>query len=171
MKRTLHHILHFIRHNISSIFFGILFLMAIVAYSYGKINFTGLAGAIVSIATIYYGNLKSRIENDILFKELFKSFNERYDKKFNDLINTLKFDESKNLEPDDIILIIDYFNLCAEEFLWKTKDRIPKDVWKAWKAGIQENLKIRQVRELFEKETLTFSGQISYYGLYNELKK
>jgi hypothetical protein len=43
------------------------------------INVTLLLGLLGSIATIYFGVLKPKIENDILFKQLFETFNERYD--------------------------------------------------------------------------------------------
>jgi hypothetical protein len=66
-------------------------------------------------------------------------------------------------------LIIDYFNLCSEEFLWFKRGRIPNDVWNAWKNGILVNLEIVQVKMLFEEEVNSNSKSISYYGLAKEL--
>mgnify|MGYP003634328778 FL=1 len=34
--------------------------------------------------------------------------------------------------PENEKLIVDYFNSCNEEYLWKTKDRIPKEIWQSW---------------------------------------
>src|SRR5690554_3027827 len=47
------------------------------------------------------------IEDDKIFKDLFQSFNERYDK-LNDDLNSESTDIKKKI-------IIDYLNLCAEE--------------------------------------------------------
>lgn len=154
-----------------SIFFGVLFLLPILSYLLNLINENLFFGSIGSIATIYFGFLKLKIENDLLFKELFNSFNEKYDSKFNDLINDIKIDANKQIIGDDRNIVIDYFNLCAEEFLWYSKKRIPNGVWKAWKAGILENLEIQQINEIYELETSTSRGKTSYYGLYEELKK
>jgi hypothetical protein len=160
-----------LKKNSENIFFGALFLIATILYGIKVIDVTLLLGLLGSIATIYFGVLKLKIENDILFKELFEAFNKRYDTNLNDLINKLKTDTQKKLSQDDINIIIDYFNLCAEEFLWNKKRRIPDDVWKAWKAGILENLKVKQVKEVYDFETSTERGKISYYGLVDELKK
>lgn len=157
--------------NLESVFSGILFLIAIILYWLKIINVNLFLGLLGSIATIYFGVLKLKIEGDVLFKELFETFNDRYNADLNDLFNTLKNDVQRRLSKDEINLVIDYFNLCAEEFLWNKKKRIPDDVWKAWKAGILENLEIKQVKEVYDIETATERGKISYYGLFNELKK
>lgn len=154
-----------------SIFFGVLFLLPILSYLLNLINENLFFGSLGSIATIYFGFLKLKIDNDLLFKELFNSFNEKYDSKFNDLINEIRIDANKQIIGDDRNIVIDYFNLCAEEFLWYSKKRIPNGVWKAWKAGILENLEIQQINEIYELETSTSRGKTSYYGLYEELKK
>lgn len=152
-------------------FFGTLFLIATFLYGMKVIDMTLLLGLLGSIATIYFGVLKLKIENDILFKQLFETFNKRYDANLNDLINNLKNDSERGLSEDDRNLIIDYFNLCAEEFLWNKKKRIPDDIWQAWKAGIKENLEIKQIIEVYNFETSTERGKKSYYGLVEELEK
>jgi hypothetical protein len=144
-----------------SIIFGI---VVIFLYYLNLINTTVLLATLGSIATIYYGSLKTQLDNDLLFKELFNSFNDRYDNQ----INSLRL-EPRDLLDDEKILVIDYFNLCAEEYLWMIKGRIPKDVWNAWKAGIMNNLEVPQVCELFMAETRTYTGKASYYGLYDEV--
>lgn len=151
-----------------SIIFGIAFIVVIFLYYLNLINATALLATLGSIATIYYGSLKTQLDNDLLFKELFNSFNGRYDNQINNLINSLRL-EPRDLLDDEKILVIDYFNLCAEEYLWMVKGRIPKDVWNAWKAGIKDNLQVPQVRELFMAETRTNTGKASYYGLYDEV--
>jgi len=33
-------------------------------------------------------------------------------------------------------LLFDYLNFCGEEYLWKTKGRIPENVWNFWENGM-----------------------------------
>ena len=157
--------------NRENILFSILFLIAIILLVTETIQNTLFLGILGSIATLYFGTLKYKIERDILFKELFKTVNDRYDSKLNDLINSLRNDEQREINDQERNLIIDYFNLCAEEYLWYKKKRLPQDVWKAWKAGILQNLTIRQVKKIYDLETNSANGEISYYGLVKELKK
>ena len=139
-----------------------------ISYKMESNIFLGLLG---TVATLYFGSIKYRIENDRLFKELFTGFNLKYDQKLNDLLNSLKYDTTYALNHEEKNLIIDYFNLCSEEYLWRRKNRIPKMVWNAWKAGIKENLSIKQVREIYETETSSPNGEDSFYGLVEELKE
>ena len=160
-----------IKRNYISIITFIVFLLIIILFGFEWIDeklFLGLLGV---IATLYFGLLKQKSENDKLFKELFNTFNERYDNKFNDLLNELREDSERKLKKDEKNLVIDYFNLCAEEYLWYSQNRIHKRVWVAWKAGIKSNLEIKQIAELFHKETATSIGRVSFYGVVEELNK
>lgn len=124
-----------------------------------------IVGALI---TLYIGLTQYQLNNDKIFKELFNSFNQKYDEEFNDLINELSNNESKRvLNQKEKALIIDYLNLSAEEYLWYKKGRIPKDVWTAWKNGIKANLKIDEVHEVASQEYNKFKN--SYYGLFEEL--
>lgn len=134
-----------------------------------KINSTDFLGIGGAIATIYFGLLKNRIEDDNIFKELFVTFNNRYTGEINDIFNELRNDSKKILTAKEKNKIIDYFNLCAEEFLWFEKGRIPKKVWHAWKSGIIANIQIEEVKKIYFQETHTKEGGISYYGLVEEL--
>ncbi len=158
-----------IKRNIEFIIIAIAFIFVVVFYYYGNIDGKLFLGLLASIASIYLGILKYKIENDKIFKELFTDFNNKYDLKFNDLINELKSDKKRELNQTEINLVIDYLNLCAEEFLWRQKGRIPKNVWTAWHSGILENIKIKQVMELLKNEIITENGRKSYYGLIEEL--
>jgi len=152
-------------------FFGGLFFISLAMYWFDLINANLFLGFIGSIATLYFGALKLKIENDTFFKALFISFNDRYGKDLNDLLNVLRSEPEKVLDISEINKITDYFNLCAEEFLWYKKGRIPQDVWNAWKAGIVDNLAITSVRNLWLLETSTENKRASYYGLHVELNK
>lgn len=119
--------------------------------------------------SFYFGFLKYSLENDRTFKELFREFNEKYDTEFNDLINELVRDSNKKLDNNEKNKIIDYFNLCSEEYLWYTRKRIPNKVWYAWENGIIGNLKIKQIRELYKSEINNEEFRESYYGLIERL--
>ncbi|MCG2587789.1 hypothetical protein [Rhodohalobacter sulfatireducens] len=121
-----------------------------------------------TLITLYIGLTQYQLNNDKIFKELFNNFNQRYDEEFNDLINELSSNGDKRvLNRKEKTLIIDYLNLCAEEYLWYKKSRIPKDVWTAWKNGIESNLEIEEVREVVSHELIKFKD--SYYGLFDEI--
>ena len=162
-----------IRQHYEIIVTAIAFAVVIFIYWLNDYNNNLFFGALGVIATFYFGVLKYKIENDRVFQELFTSFNERYSNDFTKLINSLRGHPEKKLdengEKNDENLIIEYFNLCAEEYLWYSKNRIPKSIWGAWKAGIIENLEIEQVLEIYRKETKTERGKKSYYGLVEEL--
>lgn len=146
------------------------FIIPIFLYQINLIDEKVLLGIWGSVASLFFGSLKLKIENDKFFKDLFSEFNSRYNVELNDLFNSLKFDPSKKIGDAERNQIIDYFNLCSEEFLWRKKNRIPKDVWNSWKSGMLENLSIPQVKELYLKEIVTENGRKSFYGLPEELK-
>ena len=105
-----------------------------------------------------------------MFKDLFESFNTKYNGETNDIFNELVRNPEKRIEeikPNGENIVIDYFNLCAEEYLWFSKGRIPKKVWDAWKCGIIANIKIPQVKVLYKKEIE--NSEQSFYGLVKEL--
>lgn len=163
--------MNLIRRNSELIFAILGFATILLYYFICGIEEKLLLGLLGTVATLYFGLIKHRIENDKLFKELFQNFNSRYDDKLNDLLNEIRYDEEKKLDKDERNQIIDYLNLCAEEYLWRSRNRIPKTVWNSWKAGILENLEIKQVNEIYLKETETINGKTSYYGLVEELRK
>lgn len=146
-----------------------LFAVYILLYK-EKIEGQIFAVIFASIVTAYYAFLKQKIENDRMFKDLFDSFNDKYNGTTNDIFNELRRNPEKKIE--DICkngenIVIDYFNLCAEEYLWYSKGRIPEKVWKAWKFGINQNLKLEQVKVIYKKEI--DNSEESFYGLVKEL--
>lgn len=151
---------------ITTTFLIVLVLSLIPLFEYEEINEKLIIGIVGLMATFYFGEIKSKIENDRVFKDLFDSFNSKYNGDMNDLINELRNSKSRRkLTPKEKNLVIDYFNLCAEEYLWKKKKRITDDVWEAWKAGIEDNLVIPQIGALFLEEIKDEKRRISYYGL------
>jgi len=132
--------------------------------------FLAVSGTLVAW---YIGYLQLRLEDDRIFKDLFEKFNMRYDHELNDLINGIRIDSNdfeRELSNKEKQQLLDYFNLCAEEFLWFKKGRIPADVWNAWRTGILRNISTPQIRTFYEQEVLKPNIKDSFYGLVEELK-
>ncbi|WP_251951685.1 hypothetical protein [Salinibacter ruber] len=73
---------------------------------------------------------KQKLEETRLFANLFQSFNERYDEMNGDLNEIVGKSESE-LTPDEKTLLYDYFNPCAEEYLFYKRGYVPHEVWKS----------------------------------------
>jgi len=105
---------------------------------------------------------KQELDEARLFKELFLEFNRRYDdlnEKLNNIIR--EKNNAKDLGPDDINTLYDYFNLCGEEYLFYEKGYIYPKVWSFWVRG----MKIFYEDERIQKEWVKEFGTGSYYGL------
>lgn len=117
-----------------------------------------IGGIVASVLSFFYFVQRQRLEETRLFKELFTSFNERYDK-LNDKLATIE----RNTAFDDATrdTLIDYFNLCAEEYLFYEEGYILHDVWRAWCRGMLQYMELPPVADLWRKEEATGS----YYEL------
>lgn len=161
----------YIKRNTYTIIFLFLAVSILFCFYFDLLKKELIITTLGVLVALYIGLQKQKSDDDNLFKNLFESFNEKYDSELNDLMNTLRIETEKELSRKEVNQIIDYFNLCAEEYLWYKKRRIPNDVWKAWKNGIIENLKIPQVKSIFEREIASKNSELSYYGLIKELKQ
>jgi hypothetical protein len=120
--------------------------------------------------SITFGLRQYNIENDKMFKELFSSFNQKYDENFNNILNFIESqnfkDENFKLTEEMIFTLNDYLNLCAEEFLWYKKGRIDEDVWKSWENGMKYYFDIPVIKDFVKKQS---NQKDSYYGLFETL--
>jgi len=116
-----------------------------------------MAGAVLSL--LYFVQ-KQRLEEVRLFRELFKEFNERYDA-MNDRLARIRDIDDGEFAQGEAQLLIDYFNLCGEEYLYFSKGYIPPSVWEAWYLGMQQTISCPRINELWRGEC---AGG-SYYGL------
>ncbi|GAA5523311.1 hypothetical protein Asal01_03280 [Fodinibius salicampi] len=73
----------------------------------------------------------------------------------------VRIKNKKELCSEDESYLVDYFNLCAEEYLFKKKGYIPDDVWKSWENGMEFYMKDDKIKHLWIKE----KKSESYYGL------
>jgi hypothetical protein len=92
-------------------------------------------------------------------------------KKFNDCLNKIidstrenkKYELSDNEKP----IVIDYLNMCAEQYLWFTKGRIDKKVWESWIRGMKYYLECQSIKKYIETEK---NQKDSYYGIFEYMK-
>ncbi len=146
-------------------------IIGVVAYEYfEKIEI--LVAVIATGVSLSLGIRQYRTENDKLFKELFYDFNKKYDSTFNNTLNSIdiEFKEKGNYELSisDRKIIIDYINMCAEEYLWYTKNRIPSEVWISWKNGMIYFMNIKPINEIVINQKIQ---KDSFYGLFDEIEK
>ncbi|MDN5286624.1 MAG: hypothetical protein JWR38_2898 [Mucilaginibacter sp.] len=134
-------------------------------------NFFALQlGGITLCTTVFLGYLNYQHVQDRLFKDLFREFNERYDK-FNDEYQRIKDDYDADLtiekvDPKDVKIMVDYLNLCTEEYFWYEKGRIEETAWKSWESGMQTWAKLPAVKTVFFSEVTTWTT--SYYTGFQE---
>jgi hypothetical protein len=95
-----------------------------------------------------------------LFKELFTEFNQRYDRLNAELNAIRNRPEAVDLEEGDTSLLLDYFNLCAEEYLFFRAGYIDVDVWRSWCRGMKEYDDDPEIHKLWKEEIELGS----YYG-------
>jgi len=131
------------------------------------------AGVLAASIAIGFGLNQSKIEGDRIFKELFQEFNKKYDCKFNNRLNDIV---NLNIEFDkngaDYKLVIDYLNMCSEQYLWKTKRRIDNIVWESWENGMLKILNADAINKIVIAEIkpiMLENEKDSYYGFFQYL--
>jgi len=94
-----------------------------------------------------------------LFKELFTEFSHRFD----NMNGPLREIANSSKPPDHSAqeTIINYFNLCSEEYLFFKEGYIHREVWWTWCAGMLLYFEREPFRSAWEEEERTGS----YYGL------
>jgi len=113
-----------------------------------------------ALAAFVYFLYQQHLGETKLFKELFVEFNDRYNKLNDDLNRIRAAPESEELEAGDKKILLDYFNLCAEEFLFHEADFIDEKVWQSWLRGMAYYARHSRILALWREEVT----QESYYG-------
>ena len=161
------------RHNLVVVIIAIVLIIAgicswvVIGEDLGwKIMLASSSGSL----SFFYFFQKQKLDEIRLMKELITDFNRRYDK-LNEKLNCIlrKGDEEPSLELDQHAraTLNDYFNLCAEEYLFKDLGYIDPQVWNAWYRGMEIYFKDRRICALWEQEE-----KGSYYGFtFPEKKK
>ncbi len=143
--------------------FGFLFLLGVAIfcrYYLEWIDSQIFLGSVAALISIYLGMLRYQVDADRVFQELFVTFNARYDG-MNEKLQKL----DQNGSIPDRTAVVEYLNLCSEEYLWYRRGRVGNRVWKAWMKGIEEKLQNEHIRRI-AREELEQAGD-SYYGFLN----
>ncbi|TYB79170.1 hypothetical protein [Bizionia myxarmorum] len=110
-----------------------------------------------------------KIESDRMMKELFKEFNGRYDKINNKLDKISKMSVKKwegQKEEKKVIrygIVMDFFNICAEEHFWHKEGRINGNIWGSWEKGMNDIYNRSEVIQRLWDEECENGGYKSYY--------
>lgn len=116
-----------------------------------------ITGAVAAFVHFLYSQHNHNTER---FIGLFRDFNRRYDGLNNRLNALLLKDGNLLLADKDKLLLYDYFNLCAEEYLYFKSGYVDTEVWQSWLRGMKYFAANAKVRRLWHDEL--DSG--SYYG-------
>ena len=117
----------------------------------------GLLGASGGFIGFLYSQ---HLQETQLFKQLFTDFNRRYDTMNEQLENIRSRPDGEPLKPEECRRLVDYFNLCAEEYLFYRSGYIDVDVWKSWARGMLYFAQDPEIRLFWQQE---LSAE-SYYG-------
>lgn len=158
-------------------FFGAYWVLALlfggalgVAFLFGTVELDQLAAGLGLLLPFVYFVQKQKLEELHLFRDLFSGFNERYDdlnEKLNRILRTAKStgEEAPQLTETEKETLIDYFNLCSEEFLYYRRGYVYPEVWGAWLNGMLVFYSDERIRPFWDRELKTGS----YYDLGDEL--
>ncbi len=141
------------------------FIAAVIWFyrgSKGKDEITILITMVGGLASAVFFIQKQKLEELHLFKELFVDFNRRYDGMNEEINRIASVDSKAEFSSDEKNRLNDYFNLCAEEFLFYTRGYIYPEVWRAWHNGMKSIINSDGgIRKYWEQEKKTDS----FYGL------
>lgn len=135
-------------------------IAAVIALSLLKEQLSTSAGVVGAILSLIYFLQKQKLEELKLFRELFKEFNERYDV-LNERLAKVAENPSLEVNQEERDLLIDYFNLCSEEYLYFQKGYIDPSVWLAWHNGMKAIVAAPRIQAVWQVEKKTDS----YYGI------
>lgn len=114
---------------------------------------------LTSLAGLFYFLYSQHLQKARLFHDLFKNFNERYDK-LNSKLNQIATSDSIIMGFEEEQVLFDYFNLCAEEYLYYKNGFIDDEVWKSWRNGMLYFASFTKIHDLWSNELKSDS----YYG-------
>ena len=122
-----------------------------------------VGSVVATVLAFCYFVQQQRLAETILFKQLFTEFNCRYDKLNDKLLEIAQYQDQSvmNLEQGHRNKIVDYFNLCGEEYLFYKEGYIHRDVWRSWCRGMLWYMEKEPFLSIWNEELTTES----YYGL------
>jgi len=115
-----------------------------------------ILAAVAGLTTFLYSQ---HLQETRLFAELFKEFNARFDG-LNEELNRIREAALTGIGREDRQVVLDYLNLCAEEYLYFSAGYIDESVWKSWTRGMKFYAEVPAIRKIWQEE---LEGE-SYYG-------
>ena len=152
--------------NYYGLIITLVFLLILVFVAGATVNRTRIDSQIVLailgvLLSFVYFIQKQQIDEAKLFKELFVDFNKRYSELSVELNRIKGKTETEKLSEAETATLSEYFNLCAEEFLFYQKGYIYPEVWASWVAGMNIYFACPWINKLWKDEI----SSLSYYGL------
>lgn len=127
---------------------------------------TALAAVVASVLSVSFFAQQQKLAEMNLFKQLITEFTQRYDR-INGTLEAIGR-AGRAHSPDEQQAVVDYFNLCAEEYLFFSEGYIHRRVWRSWCRGMLYYFEKAPFRDLWATESLTES----YYGMtIEEIRK
>jgi hypothetical protein len=154
------------KHFVFKYYFGIAMLLCVGAIIVGvrlpeRFDLGLVATIIGGVLSSVYFVQKQKLEELKLFNESYTTFNSRYDD-LNETLNEIRgSDSEKDLEPEELATLYNYFNLCGEEYFYYKQGYIYREVWNAWRNGMKIFYQDQRIKKEWDKELLNDS----YYGL------
>jgi hypothetical protein len=119
-----------------------------------------MATVVATFLSLIYFIQKQKLEELMLFRELFKEFNARYDS-MNEKLAKIVVRQENVVSAQEHDELVDYFNLCGEEYLYFDRGYIDPAVWRAWHNGMKHIISFPRVKKVWDAEKSTDS----YYDL------
>lgn len=144
-------------------FVGAIFVVGIVFYYYlpeTKQTSELLLSLVGSVAALFHFLYLQHNSNTERFIKLFNEFNVRFDGLNDDLNRIQSLPAGMLTDPKDRQRLYDYFNLCAEEYLYFKSGYIDKEVWSYWCLGMSYFAANEAIHDVWVREL----EQGSYYG-------
>jgi len=141
----------------------LLLVSAIMIVVLGR-NLEGVITVIGVALSVVFFLQKQRLEEIRLFREIFADCNARYDELNEDLNAIVSGPQDENLTQEQRDTLMDYFNLCGEEFLYYRQGYLYPEVWQAWLNGMKVFFKNPRIAVVWSNE----KESKSYYGLEHE---
>lgn len=150
----------FAQHAPISVSIILLVSIAVFLFEYEK-AIEAIGATLVAALGFSYFCQQQKLAEIRLFKELFIEFNRRYDQLNGTLSDIRNSHGETRLSPQQIKSLVDYFNLCAEEYLFRQEGYIPDHVWGPWCRGMLLNLGHPAIRPVWDSEI----RNNTYYGI------
>jgi hypothetical protein len=158
---------HFLFRNYLGIFLLLLGASIGVLFLPGYLKIQAFLTIVGGLAAFFFFVQKQQLEETALFRELFREFNSRYDTMNEDLNRIITGSEENPLRKKEVAILFNYFNLCAEEYLYYVRGYTYPEVWESWRNGMMIFFRDKRIWDVWVSEAETQS----YYGLDQELAR